>query len=68
MVNERDYIAAEREATIREHECGEDGECTGCAAVGVDVEYPCRVRLVAERTVDALDNRSRRWPVRTEEI
>ena len=63
MVNERAYIAAEREATIRAHECGEDSYCLGCRAAGHFVEYPCGVRLLAERAADALYNRSTRWPV-----
>ena len=67
MVNERAYIAAEREATIRAHDCDEDGYCTGCKKAEQFVAYPCGVRLLAEQAADALHNRSTRWPAKAEE-
>jgi hypothetical protein len=61
-VNTRVLIRAEREQTIKDHDDDGDGCCRICGD-----EYPCQVRLVAERAADALDNRSRKRPTRTEE-
>lgn len=44
--------AEQLEAVIRDHDVDENGDCAACLRAGVTVEYPCRVRLVAELLAD----------------
>ena len=53
----RAEVAAEREATIREHDVDADGHCIACKNAGEVIDYPCEVRLRAEMAARALANR-----------
>ncbi len=54
MNKPRDEILIERRETARAHDADEAGHCAACATDGQLVEYPCYVRIFADRALNAL--------------